>query len=288
MCGVMPRLDSLHPYAKTPGKAISAFRPRKGRCARRHLRGWGGGGMDGGMNAPRTPASPDIGANAFWRERMRRPSLLSPSAGEDASPWAAGVDEAGRGCLAGPVVAAAVILPESWDLPGLADSKKLDEGRREALAPRIRDCALAWGLGVVWQRRIDGINILRATFEAMARALRALKVAPGMALIDGNRVIPADVLRSLWPEDRPAPILEAVVSGDARVDAVAAASILAKTFRDGLMRRLARRWPGYGLERHKGYGTREHLDALRKLGPCPLHRLTFAGVPPAGTRREEP
>lgn len=283
----MPRLDSRHPYAKTPGKAISAFRPRKGQCFRRHLRGWGGGGMDGGMRTPRLPAPPVMSANAVWRERMRRPSLLSPpspSDGEAASPWAAGVDEAGRGCLAGPVVAAAVILPESWDLPGLADSKKLDERRREALAPRIRECALAWGLGVVWQRRIDEINILRATFEAMARALRTLKVAPGMAFIDGNRVIPADVLRALWPEDRPAPIMEAVVSGDARMDAVAAASILAKTFRDGLMRRLARRRPGYGLERHKGYGTREHLAALRELGPCPLHRLTFAGVPPAGMR----
>lgn len=195
----------------------------------------------------------------------------------------AGIDEAGRGCLAGPVVASAVILPARYDLPGLTDSKLLSARRREKLAPAIRASAVAWGLGIVWPRRIERVNILVATLEAMSRAACTLAAAPALLLIDGNRTIPEDMLRTAWRKVQPAPPprQRALVGGDRSEPAISAASILAKTFRDRLMAALARRWPGYGLERHMGYGTREHLAALRRLGPCPLHRRTFRGVLPA-------
>lgn len=196
----------------------------------------------------------------------------------------AGIDEAGRGCLAGPVVAAAVILPPCFDLPGLTDSKLLTARRREALAPAIRSCAVAWGLGVVWSRRIERVNILQATLEAMSRAAASLRTPPGLLLIDGNKTVPPDMLAMIWRgahRHAPPPRQRALVGGDRSEPAISAASILAKTFRDRLMRALSRRWPGYGLERHMGYGTREHLAALRRLGPCPLHRRTFRGVPAA-------
>ena len=240
-----------------------------------------------------------------------------------------GIDEAGRGCLAGPVVAAAVILPPHADaatlaalLPGLAgltDSKKLTAARREALAPRIRQHAVAWGLGVVWPRDIERINILQATFHAMWRAVRflrpghavreganasgcepaALPTLHGLAdpnhlsglplIIDGDKTIPAAVLAGLppcparkapAPVPCPTPMQRAVVGGDALVPAVSAASILAKTFRDQLMTALDRRFPGYGLAVHKGYGTAEHMAAIAERGPCPQHRATFRGVRP--------
>ena len=199
---------------------------------------------------------------------------------------AAGIDEAGRGCLAGPVVAAAVILPDNCDLPGLTDSKRLSANRREKLAPQIKAKAVAWGLGIVWPRRIDKINILQATFEAMARAVCILATPPALLRIDGNQILPAAVIAPLWQRHSTAalPRQEAIVGGDASVNAISAASILAKTFRDGLMEKLARRWPDYGFEHHKGYGTQEHLRALRILGPCPMHRLSFKGVlPPAAS-----
>lgn len=199
----------------------------------------------------------------------------------------AGVDEAGRGCLAGPVVAAAVILPEDASLPGLADSKTLSERQRDALAPLIRRTALAWGLGMVWPRRIETINILQATFEAMSRAVSSLGrhgPLPELLLIDGNKTLPPEQLRSALaragytPPNLPRQ--RAVVHGDATEAAISAASILAKTQRDKLMTALDRRWPVYGFARHKGYGTADHYAALRAHGPCPLHRLTFRGVLP--------
>jgi ribonuclease HII len=188
------------------------------------------------------------------------------------SPWlVAGVDEAGRGPLAGPVVAADVILDDSRPIDGLADSKALPEARREALAPVIRERALAWGIGMAAADEIDTLNILRATLLAMQRALAALEVEPGHVRVDGNRC-PSLVEIGL------ACTAEAVVGGDATVAEISAASILAKTSRDAWMRQAAQDYPGYGFERHKGYPTALHLQALARLGPCPLHRRSFAPV----------
>ncbi|WP_243360585.1 ribonuclease HII [Fundidesulfovibrio terrae] len=186
----------------------------------------------------------------------------------------AGVDEAGRGCLAGPVVAGAVILPNFYDLPGLNDSKKLTADRRAVLEPAIKAQAVAWGLGVVWPAEIDRINILQSTFKAMARAVAALKTRPTGLSVDGNKIIPARYLGSHSVTQK------AVVDGDSLIPAISAASILAKTFRDRLMEHLDRRYPGYGLALHKGYGTAVHMEAIVKLGPCRQHRLTFRGVLP--------
>ncbi len=183
----------------------------------------------------------------------------------------AGVDEAGRGCLAGPVVAGACILPAEFALPGLTDSKKLTAKRRETLAPLIKEQAVAWGLGVIWPGEIDRINILQATFLAMHRAVAALRQSPAFLAVDGNQTIPAHLCAV--PQ-------EAIVEGDARVPAISAASILAKTFRDRLMTQLHHRYPCYGFDRHKGYGTQEHIAAIGEHGPCRLHRLTFAKVRP--------
>ncbi|HML52845.1 MAG TPA: ribonuclease HII [Solidesulfovibrio magneticus] len=186
----------------------------------------------------------------------------------------AGVDEAGRGCLAGPVAAGAVILPEAYDLPGLTDSKKLSAAKREALAPAIKAQALAWAVAFVWPGEIDRINILQATFAAMAKALAHLRLPPGLARIDGNKTIPEARLGLLAGSLGQ----ECVIGGDASVPAISAASILAKTARDRLLDLYDRRHPGYGFAAHKGYGVAVHLDALRRLGPCPIHRLTFRGV----------
>ena len=217
--------------------------------------------------------------------RSRKSSLPQPE--QACLPWhppglVAGVDEAGRGPLAGPVVAAAVILPQCYDLPGLNDSKACSAKTRDMLAPRIRQCALAWGLGVVWPPRIDAINILQATFEAMSRAVRCLRQAPAQLLIDGNKTLPREVLALHWRKTHGAdlPAQRCIIGGDASEPAISAASILAKTYRDGLMTRLEKRWPGYGFATHKGYGTEDHYAALRRLGPCPQHRLTFRGVLP--------
>ena len=194
----------------------------------------------------------------------------------------AGIDEAGRGCLAGPVVAAAVILPQSYELPGLNDSKACSAKTREKLAPLIHQCAVAWGLGVVWPARIDAINILQATFEAMSRAVRCLRHAPAQLLIDGNKTLPREVLTLHWGKTHSAalPAQRYIIGGDAIEPAISAASILAKTYRDTLMTHMEKRWPGYGFAIHKGYGTEDHYQALRRLGPCPQHRLTFRGVLP--------
>lgn len=178
----------------------------------------------------------------------------------------AGVDEVGRGPLAGPVVAAAVILDPARPIAGLADSKKLSEAKREALAPIIRERALAWALGRAEVEEIDTLNILHASLLAMRRAVLALSTAPELALIDGNRC----------PE-LPCPA-EAVVKGDSRVAAISAASIIAKVARDREMIELDARYPGYGLAGHKGYPSPAHLAALEQLGVTPIHRRSFAPV----------
>ncbi len=175
----------------------------------------------------------------------------------------AGVDEAGRGPLAGPVVAAAVVLPRGRGVEGADDSKRVSRGEREEVARRIRERAAAVSLGAASVREIDGANILRATARAMERAIRRLPRRPDHIVVDGLPV------RDLAWEH------EAVVGGDGSVHSIACASIMAKVCRDGLMTRLARRYPGYGWERNAGYGTEEHRAALRRLGPTPHHRLTF-------------
>ena len=174
-----------------------------------------------------------------------------------------GVDEAGRGPLAGPVCAAAVILPKHLQLPGLTDSKKLSDKKRRELFPLIREQALAWGVGFASEAEIDEINILQATFLAMKRAMAQLSLSPELALIDGNR-----------ETDFGLPV-HTVVKGDSLSANIAAASILAKVSRDDYMLDMARQYPQYGFEIHKGYGTRAQYDALREFGPCPIHRRTF-------------
>lgn len=183
----------------------------------------------------------------------------------------AGVDEAGRGPLAGPVVAAAVILDPAQPIAGLADSKKLSAARREQLAPLIKERALAWAVGEATAREIDSINILQATFQAMRRALAALGVAPQQVLVDGNRLPRLDDLL-------PGCTALAIIGGDASVPAISAASILAKTHRDAYMIELDRLHPAYGFAVHKGYGTAVHLAALRTQGPCVEHRSSFRPV----------
>ena len=206
------------------------------------------------------------------------PTLLDPLAGSHvALARIAGIDEAGRGCLAGPVVAAAAILPPGARIEGLDDSKAVPATRRAGLAAQIGEVAVAWGLGLVWPREIDRINILEATFKAMSRAVRTLKVRPELLLVDGNREIPRAWLQSVAGF---APAQKAIVGGDALVPAISAASILAKVTRDELMERMDRRYPQYGFARHKGYGTAEHLAMLRKYGPCPMHRMSFRKVRP--------
>ena len=177
-----------------------------------------------------------------------------------------GVDEVGRGPLAGPVVAAAVILDPLRPIAGLADSKKLSEKRRETLYTQICESAISWSLGRAEAWEIDRINVLQASLLAMQRAVAGLSVAPQRALVDGNKL----------PELRCA--AEAIVGGDATVDCISAASILAKVSRDREMLSLDLQYPGYGLARHKGYPTKVHMDALQCLGPSEIHRRSFAPV----------
>jgi ribonuclease HII len=174
-----------------------------------------------------------------------------------------GVDEAGRGPLAGPVCAAAVILPKGLEIPGLNDSKKLTDKRRRELMPVIKEQALAYGIAFASHTEIDEINILQATFLAMERALAELKIKPDLALIDGNRQKDFGIN------------VETVVKGDSRSANIAAASVLAKVTRDDYMEAMAQEYPGYGFEIHKGYGTKAHYEALRNLGSCPIHRMSF-------------
>jgi ribonuclease HII len=185
----------------------------------------------------------------------------------------AGVDEAGRGPLAGPVVAAAVVLDPRRPIAGLRDSKQLPAAERTRLAREIRAHALAFALGYAGPAEIDAVNILRATLLAMERAVLRLRVVPELVRIDGNQLPSFDDHRRRY-------VLEPVVGGDDLVPAISAASILAKVCRDRLMRRWHRRYPDYGFDRHKGYATRQHLDALSRHGPCPIHRRSFAPCAP--------
>ena len=178
----------------------------------------------------------------------------------------AGVDEAGRGPLAGPVVVAAVILDPLQTIDGLDDSKRLDERRREALFPLIRQRALAWSVIEIPAAEIDRINILQATLLGMRQAVEQLSVSPGLVLIDGNRLPPLPCAA------------RAIVGGDGLEPAISAASILAKVTRDRIMREWHHRYPQYGFDRHKGYGTPEHLRSLSRFGPCEIHRRSFAPV----------
>ena len=194
-------------------------------------------------------------------------SQVDPTSIEiDSSGPVAGVDEAGRGPLAGPVVAAAVILDARRPIAGLADSKTLSATRREALAGQIRSQALAWALGQASVEEIDQLNILQATLLAMQRAVHGLSIVPSLALVDGNQA------------PRLCCAVRTVVRGDATVASISAASILAKVARDAMLQDLDRQYPGYGLARHKGYPTAAHLRALEFLGPAVVHRRSFGPV----------
>lgn len=182
---------------------------------------------------------------------------------EQGMQYVCGVDEAGRGPLAGPVCAAAVILPSYVDIPGLNDSKKLSDKKRRELFPIIKETAIAYGIILVDEKEIDQVNILQATLNAMERAIAELSVKPDIALIDGNR-----------EKDFGVPA-QTVVQGDSRSASIAAASVLAKVTRDDLMLKMAEKYPEYGFEVHKGYGTKAHCSAILEYGPCEIHRQTF-------------
>jgi len=190
-----------------------------------------------------------------------------------------GVDEVGRGPLAGPVIAAAVVLPKSVRLPGITDSKKLSPELREGFFAKIRLRALSIGIGIVDNIEIDRINILQATFRAMISAVGQLKIEPDFLLIDGPYKLPVQINQKGIPR------------GDCLSISIAAASIIAKVHRDRLMCEFHEKFPQYGFDSHKGYATARHCDALRKYGPCSLHRITFNGVMPGTECRvndEEP
>lgn len=216
------------------------------------------------MPARRRPALPAMPVFAAAPPAAAHPIQAS-------LPWhppglLAGVDEAGRGPLAGPVVAAAVILDDMQPIAGLADSKKLTPARRDALFDEIRARALCFCIAQASVEEIDRLNILQATMLAMQRAVQGLRLRPALVQVDGNRLPRLDL---------PA---EAIVKGDAKVQAIAAASILAKVHRDRWCLAVEQDWPQYGFAAHKGYGTAAHLHALRLHGPCPHHRQSFAPV----------
>ena len=197
------------------------------------------------------------------RERLFKMTEIERSCREKGFKCIAGVDEAGRGPLAGPVFAATVILPENCFIPGLNDSKKLSEKKREELFDIICEKAVSYCIADISHERIDEINILNATFEAMNNAVNGLDVTPDYVLIDGNRIKGMNVAH------------ETVVKGDAKSVSIAAASILAKVSRDRVMYDAAKQYPQYGFDKHKGYGTKAHCEAILKYGPCKIHRRTF-------------
>ena len=209
---------------------------------------------------------------AVWRRLARAEARV---AGDGAT--VAGVDEAGRGPLAGPVVAAAVILDLGVCWEGINDSKQMDAEKREALYTRVLLQARAFGWAVLGPRAIDRMNIRRASLEAMRRAIARLRLTPTLVLVDGIDPVPGVTIPQM-----------PLVDGDARMLSIAAASIVAKVVRDRIMSRLDRVWPDYGFVRHKGYSTREHLGILARLGPCPIHRYSFTPVSVQELPFEEP
>jgi ribonuclease HII len=217
---------------------------------------------------PSSPSSRPAPRPSVRSDRARRSGTRAVQSSLDWDPvgLVAGVDEAGRGPLAGPVVAAAVILDDANPIAGLADSKVLSPQRRERLHDEIRARALCCSIGLASVEEIDRLNILQATMLAMRRAVEGLRLKPVKVLVDGNRLPPLDVLS------------EAIVGGDAKVAAISAASIIAKVHRDRLCADLHAEFPQYGFAFHKGYGTPEHLQALRLHGACPQHRRSFAPV----------
>ncbi len=198
---------------------------------------------------------------------------MTVNGGEDfglggfAGPLVCGVDEAGRGPLAGPVVAAAVILAEDFDTAGIQDSKLLSPAKREMQKNRIINSMCPWGVGIVDPDVVDRINVLQASLVAMKKAIENLPVAPDIVLVDGRFEIPDLGIRQ-----------RAIINGDETEAVISAASILAKTYRDEIMAGLDREYPGYGFGKHKGYPTREHIVLLNRLGPCPVHRRSFRPV----------
>ena len=190
----------------------------------------------------------------------------------------AGLDEAGRGPLAGPVVAAAVVLPRGFTHRDIKDSKLLTAKQRETLAPVIKSQAQSWGIGVVEVEEIDRINILKASLLAMAKAFAALRPRPDYLLIDGNQQIPGEMLQIWNRTTRAPPQQKTIVKGDRLCLSIAAASILAKVARDEMMIELDAHYPQYGFAGHKGYGSAAHLEALRRFGPSPVHRRSFKPV----------
>jgi len=200
----------------------------------------------------------------------------------------AGLDEVGRGPLAGPVVAAAVVLPRNFSMPGIKDSKLLSATQRERLAPAIRSRADSWGLGIVEVEEIDCINILAASLLAMAKAYETLRPVPDCLLIDGNQKIPQGFFRNRTPSFTVPPHQNPIVKGDRVCVSIAAASILAKVARDEIMVSLDKTYPNYGFAAHKGYGSPAHLDALRRFGPSPVHRRSFRPVRDAEAGAADP
>ncbi len=198
------------------------------------------------------------------KERERLEAMREYERRFAAEPFLCGIDEAGRGPLAGPVVAAAVILPKDCEILYLNDSKKLSAARREALYGEITEKAVCYGIGMASPERIDEINILQATYEAMRQAVNALSVKPDRFLNDAVVIPGIDPARQ-----------EAIIKGDAKSVSIAAASILAKVTRDRIMVEYDRIYPQYGFAAHKGYGTKAHMEALLQYGPCPIHRRTF-------------
>ncbi|PIE34338.1 ribonuclease HII [candidate division KSB3 bacterium] len=199
-------------------------------------------------------------------ERLSRMQHYEQRAYQEGAAYVAGVDEAGRGCLAGPVVAGAVILPRDWVLSGLNDSKQLSEAQRETLFPQIQHHAISIGVGIIPAGTIDKVNILQATYLAMEDAIAALDPAPQFLLLDAVTLQRVPIRQ------------EGITKGDSLSISIAAASIIAKVTRDHLMVEYDTRYPHYGFASHKGYGTKLHREAIKLHGPCPIHRKTFRGV----------